>query len=99
MRRYQDIPVVKNARKKQVTRSVLYPSIPKTPNDIYVLTTAGDRIDLLAHKYYGSIGYWWIIALANGVGNGSVVLEPGTQLRIPANTDAIMAEYRRLNQL
>jgi hypothetical protein len=95
--RYQDIQLKKTEDGKRVTRSVIYPPIPKTVDDIYVLTTPGDRLDLLAHKYYKDVNMAWIIAEANGVGKGTYSIAAGTQLRIPANREEIMAEYKRLN--
>ena len=83
---------------KRVSRSVIYPPIPRDVNDIYVLTTIGDRLDLLANKYYGSVGHWWVIAQANEIGKGSLTLPVGIQLRIPTNVNAIITKFEELNQ-
>jgi hypothetical protein len=95
--RYSNIPVIKGTNNKRVTRAVLYPPIPKTLDDIYVITNTNDRLDLLAYKYYGDVNLAWIIAEANGVGKGTHVLSPGLQLRIPTQTISILTEYRNLN--
>ena len=65
--------------------TTLYSSIPESDGDIYVITQYGDRLDLLANRFYGDPSLWWYIAKAN---NLIVMKVPtGTSLRIPANTD------------
>ena len=95
--RYVDIQIKNNESGKRVTRSVLYPPIPRQVDDIYILTTPGDRIDLLAYKYYSNVSYWWIIAEANAIGKGSMTIPVGLQLRIPINLTNILQDYRELN--
>lgn len=95
--RYSAIPV-KFDQTRRVTRSVLYPTIPRKSSDIYVITSLGDRLDILAHRYYNNVGYYWIIAQANGLGAGTVTIPTNTQLRIPTEIDPILNEYSRLNQ-
>jgi len=97
MNRYENIPTKTNDNGKRVTRSVLYPPIPRQLSDIYLITTPGDRLDLLSYKYYGSVGYWWIIAEANGIGKGSLTIPPGLQLRVPTQVSDIVASYEQLN--
>ena len=95
--RYVDIQIKNNESGKRVTRSVLYPPIPRQVDDIYAITTPGDRIDLLAYKYYSNVSYWWIIAEANAIGKGSMTIPVGLQLRIPINLTNILQDYRELN--
>lgn len=98
--RYTNIPQVKpTPQSKVTTRAVLYPSIPKNLNDLYVRTNSEDRLDMLAYKYYGDVNDWWIIAEANGIGKGTLRVEGGLQLRIPTNIEKIKNEYRSLNQI
>ena len=69
-------------------------------DDIYVVTTIGDRIDLLAWKYYANAELWWIIAAANPeLRKDSLYLEPGIQLRIPQDLSTILNDFDNLNQL
>ena len=42
-----------------------YPNIPLQFSDNYVITTIGDRFDLLAQQYYNDSSLWWIISIAN----------------------------------
>ena len=101
MGRYNNIPEKKNESGKRVRRSVLMPTIVPSLTDIYIMTTPGDRLDLIAHKYYGDVSYWWIIAQANvesNVGKGSMVVPTGIQLRIPANPVEIVQQFNKLNK-
>ena len=62
--------------------TTIYSSIPESDNDIYVITQDGDRLDLLAHQYFGDVNLWWYIAKANGL--SFMTIPVGTSLRIPA---------------
>jgi phage tail protein X len=101
MGRYNDIPEKKNESGKRVRRSVLMPTIIPSATDIYIITTPGDRLDLIAYKYYGNVSYWWIIAQANvesKVGKGTMVVPTGIQLRIPTNPVDIIQQFAELNR-
>ena len=65
--RYETIPIKKNDTGKRVRKPILYPTIPRSLDDIYLQTSPGDRLDLIAFKYYGRPSYYWIIAEANGI--------------------------------
>ena len=70
--------------KRRYYTSILDPEIPKQSDDIYVVSTFGDRLDLLAWNYYQNVNYWWIIAAANPeLRKDTLNLEVGTQIRIP----------------
>jgi phage tail protein X len=70
--------------KRRYYTSILDPEIPKQSDDIYVVSTFGDRLDLLAWNYYQNVKYWWIIAAANPeLRKDTLNLEVGTQIRIP----------------
>ena len=83
---------------KQVIKPLIYPPIPRRADDIYVITTPGDRLDLLAYKYYSSVEYWWVIAEANGIGRGSFTIPVGIQLRIPSNLQSVLVDLQTLNK-
>ena len=53
-------------------------------DDIYVISTEGDRLDLLANQFYGDASLWWYIAQANNI--NTINLSAGTSLRIPVST-------------
>lgn len=97
MSRYTNIPQVKYDSKRAY-RTSRYPEIPFSENDIYVITTAGDRFDLLAQKYYGDSSLWWIISTANRVlKQNSLVPPAGIQIRIPVNPVATVTQFNQVN--
>ena len=65
-------------------RTTIYSSVPESDDDIYVTTQLGDRLDTLAHQFYGDVGLWWYIAKANNL--IFVTVSNGTTLRIPGST-------------
>ena len=65
--------------------TTVYSFIPQTDNDIHIITQEGDRLDLLAHQFYGDVNLWWYIAKANNL--TFMTMSPGTPLRIPATTE------------
>lgn len=103
MGRYQDIKILKDSSVLKGVRfysTVKYPEIPLSPNDIYVLTNEGDRLDLLAQQYYGDVNLYWIISIANNnLQQNSFSLPPGSQIRIPQDLSPIISAYRNLNSL
>lgn len=103
MKRYQKIAILNNSPVKEKVRyrsTVRYPSIPARSNDIYVITTDGDRLDLLANQFYGDATLYWIISRGNPeLPKGSLTLPPGTQLRIPVDINNILLDYNTINEL
>jgi len=97
MSRYDNIKEVQDENGIRVKKSNIYPPIPRNSKDIYLQTTSGDRLDLLANKYYGKVQHWWIIAEANALGKGSMIVPPGKQLRIPVDIGSILRSYSLLN--
>jgi hypothetical protein len=97
MNRYQNIPQIK-INNKPVYRTVRYPEIPLSENDIYVTTTQGDRFDVLALKYYQDESLWWVISIANeSLLQNTLIIPEGIQLRIPSNLSKIINDYKRIN--
>lgn len=81
-------------------RGVKYPSIPLSPNDIYVYAQEGDRFDQIANEYYSDSSLWWVISIANPtLPQDSYYLPLGVQIRIPSNVAAIQSSYNILNNL
>jgi nucleoid-associated protein YgaU len=83
---------------KQYLESTIYPRIKPNDNDLYIISEAGDRLDLLAHKYYNDKTKWWIIATANNINDATFYVEPGLQMRIPSNTTVIMNDLEKINK-
>lgn len=83
---------------KQYFESTIYPKIKPTDNDIYIISTQSDRLDLLASKYYNNVSYWWVISVANNLNDASLSIEPGRQLRIPSDINSVLNEFERINR-
>ena len=96
--RYKTVKIKDSDMGRKVLKPVLYPSIPSSPNDTYIIAAPGTRLDVLAFTYYGNVNNWWIIAEANGIGKGTFTIKPGLQLRIPSNSDTIINSYIQLNK-
>jgi nucleoid-associated protein YgaU len=86
------------ATQKQYLESTIYPKVKATDNDIYIISTQSDRLDLLAFKYYGNPTYWWVISVANNLNDASLSIEPGRQLRIPSDINSVLNEFERINR-
>ena len=82
---------------KRTFKSVIYPNIREDNSDKFIVTNETMYLDTLAFKYYKDPSYWWIIALANNIGQGKLSVESGKQIRIPGNLSKIMADYIELN--
>ena len=83
---------------KQYLESTIYPKIKPTDNDLYIISEAGDRLDLLASKYYNDKTKWWIIATANNINDATFYVEAGLQLRIPSDTNAVLNDLQKINK-
>ena len=77
--------------------NAIYPDIPVSNNDQYLITTIGDRLDLLAFDIYKDQSLWWIIAAANGLPGDSLFPPVGMQLRIPFNIEIAITKFNRIN--
>lgn len=80
----------------KVYKTIFYPVIKESQNDIFIFTKQGDRLDLLAFKYYNDVTKWWIIAHANKI-KGTMVVPLNTQLRIPMDLVSINNNLLELN--
>ena len=100
MNRYQDIKseidqMRKIAKKTFVT--VELPKIERSPQDRFIYSIEGDRLDNLAFEFYGDPRHWVVLALANNLGKGTLVVPSGIQLRIPPQ--AIVTDFLELVRL
>ena len=94
--RYENNKVQKLKDGRQVFRTRIYPDIPLSDNDIYVVTQTGDRLDTLAAQFYKNSSLWWIIATANNIHDATFALSDGTTLRIPQNYNEIVNNFRKI---
>lgn len=93
--RYDQSDLITNVKKistdgseKRVSRlsSVFYPDFSQN-QDVYIVSKMGDRLDNLAYDYYGDTSYWYVIAIVNNLGRGTIAVRPGIVLRIPYYDD------------
>ena len=97
--RYNNANTETTSQGKPYFKGKQYPNIPLSETDVYVITTIGDRLDLLAYSYYRDVNLWWIIAAANNnATKGSMFPIPGTQLRIPTNAASVISLFNKFNQ-
>tara|TARA_B100000780_G_C20711042_1_gene282643 strand:+ start:123 stop:443 length:321 start_codon:yes stop_codon:yes gene_type:complete len=106
MNRYANIERLRNTNEfvgtlgTEYYNSVQYPEVPTNENDIWVETEFGDRLDLLANRFYQDVTLYWIISIANPniIDMGSLFIKEGSQIRIPINIQEIVDSYNILNQ-
>jgi hypothetical protein len=89
MGRYDNINVKNELGKGVVYNTILLPYIEPLDSDILIITEEEDRLDLLASQFYDDARLWWVIALYNNLTDIDTKLEPGLQLRIPANSSTV----------
>ena len=68
--------------KKEYLESTLYPIVKPNDKDMYIISEAGDRLDLLAHN----------------INDATFYVEAGKQLRIPSDTNTILNDLRKINK-
>jgi len=90
----------KTSKGKRYYQPLKYPNIPLSSNDIYILTTVGDRLDSLANQFYHDVRLWWIIANANPqiIRRDSYSLKPNLEVRIPSNITQILKSFEQINR-
>lgn len=96
---YQKDNITSNSQGQQYYKQLLYPEIPVSSDDIYVITSEGDRLDLLSYEFYKDPSYWWVISQANkDMLKGSMFPKPGSQLRIPSRLSDILNSIKKNSQ-
>tara|TARA_A100001201_G_scaffold98867_1_gene85134 strand:+ start:464 stop:763 length:300 start_codon:yes stop_codon:yes gene_type:complete len=89
--RYKNVKIISKKGGKRAQSSYIMKNVPELDGDTYVETTIADRLDLLANQFYGDPKLWWVIANANNIGKGTLFIEEGAVLRIPANPKNVVA--------
>ena len=95
----KDLFKMKRNNGKRIYTNIKSPNIPPSPNDIYVLTSLGDRLDSLAYQFYKDVRLWWIIANANPtkIRRDGFGLDSNIEIRIPANPQQILLDFEKEN--
>jgi hypothetical protein len=98
--RTQYITLIKSFQGKSYYKPIQYPDISLSINDIYILTTVGDRLDSLANHFYNDVSLWWVIATANPdiIRKDSYNLKPNLDIRIPVNISQILNDFEKINK-
>ena len=98
--RLKYISTKREINNKRIYYTIKYPVIPASIDDIYIITTVGDRLDLLADQFYNDVDFWWAIAIANPniVKRDSFNLKSGLEIRIPQDIQSILEDFERLNK-
>jgi len=97
MKRYATTRKKRDKAGMMVYTTTYYPPIPIENEDQFTYSKVGDRLDMLAFKYYGDVTLWWVIAKANSI-IGKTALKPGKTLRIPGNIQKILENFEALNR-
>ena len=88
---FTQTPKLDVENKRRYYDSLIDPVIEKSVDDIYVVTSVGERLDLLAWKYYQDPELGWIISAANPeLRKDSLYLEPGIQVRVPRDYQVVL---------
>jgi len=81
--------------------NVVYPDIVYGDDDSYIITTDGDRLDLLANQFYRDPNLWWVINNANpdATRGDSIVCKRGIQLRVPSSNSipGLLRRFEKIN--
>lgn len=81
-----------------VKSSTVYSAPAESVDDIYLISTLGDRFDILAQEYYNDSSLWYVIASANpSLRRDTLLIEPGIQLRIPLPLSKVLVKFRSDN--
>jgi len=98
MNRYKGIDRnIDNDRGRYISNAI-YPTIPETEDDIYIIASSGDRYDTLASSFYNDSSLWWIIASSNNHDRSSLTITPGVQIRIPADKTLALQLFEAVNK-
>jgi hypothetical protein len=98
--RYDKNIINKTSSGKRYYKGKIYPEIPYSDTDEYIITTIGDRLDSISYSYYNDAELWWVISVANNnITNGSMFPIPGTQLRVPTNINSVLNLFDQVNNL
>jgi hypothetical protein len=82
--------------KRRYYTTLIDPAIERLPDDIYVICSHGERLDLLSYKYYQDSSLWWIIAAANPeLRKDSLYLDAGVQVRVPRDYQRVLILFQQ----
>ena len=97
--RYTKSKIVKNHKGKRILESIELNTVPKSAQDTFIKPSSNERLDKIAYQYYGDTNYWWVIALVNNLGKGTLYVPQNMTLRLPYNPTEIMDRYINNSEL
>ena len=84
MQRYREFAeIIHTDEGKRRYATLYYPKFELKSSDIYIICKITDRLDLLAHQYYGDPRYWVVLSKANKLNAATIKPPVGFRLRIP----------------
>jgi hypothetical protein len=95
---YSNLKITSGSLGKRYYVNAVYPTVPASEQDAYIIVGIADRLDLIATDFYQDPSLWWIIASANELDGSSLFPPVGMQLRIPINTAEILSAFEALNK-
>ena len=97
--RYITIPTIKSKEGKTIYSQVYYPNIGDREDDIYIITSYTDRLDLIAYDFWGDETYWWVVAMVNNLECDSMYPPIGMQLKIPRDIVSLINTFNKENEI
>lgn len=75
--------------------TLMLPLPESSQDDVTHIVMQGDRIDLIADRYYQDSGLWWVIAWANNLEILPTDMKENMRLRIPSKNYVISELLRK----
>ena len=98
MNRYSTSTELKTDRGFRRRATVILSAPLPNADDTYIQVTSAELLTKLAFNFYDDVASWWIIAAANNLGKGTLIVPADTILRIPSNKtiDSVINEINRI---
>tara|TARA_B100000161_G_C33287523_1_gene297064 strand:+ start:251 stop:529 length:279 start_codon:yes stop_codon:yes gene_type:complete len=88
--RYRREKIIKDKNGVRYYKPTIVQNIPLQDSDRFIFPFDGDRLDIIAQRYYGDSNLWWIIAKANEISDGQIGLDPEKKIRVPIDIENIL---------
>ena len=91
LRRYTRSPIIRNGLQYGTSAAATIIRNAVRSGEItsdVIMLQEGERLDVIAGRYYSDGRLWWILAAASGIGWGAQV-PPGTRVYVPRDLSRI----------
>ena len=95
--RYSNTKIKRDKSGVRTYKTTYYPDIPIHDRDQFIYPKFGERLEVLAHKFYGDVTLWWVIAKANGL-KGKLYVPQDTEIRVPGDIMKVLEDFNSLNK-